>query len=767
MILSPIKRLCILLPTIISALPQASTPVSLPASLQQTVPACAQPCLRASLFNQFPIACTAQADLGCLCSLYSTGGETLGEVALGCIYASCSTVDSGAASAYNVCLGQIDAVQPTQTALTVTASSLAMSKLTATPKAPTTLRSTPAITTSSESSATTFMAIIASTSQSSSTTLPSTEPSVNASVAEAASPRTMKPAQIAGLSVAAAATFILAIGLMVLSVFLRRRREKRVAEMVSNEKRPQNWTRKPYSMRFSKRFQAQPRQSTYKRISPSHTGLDRTRQWASVGLTSVSQTNRDSNFGSLNHAVHSVPVNLRFDSRNSGMARPVFPPSEGGAKASPNAPVPLDRIGLAISELPDNNVPIIHAPKPPERTQPRQSRPKSLARRRESTFGRDSVLTQDTVFEEDVPPERRRSSKLLPIPPVPIPPIRTFQPSRMPLTTNHLPQPKQTYLNRPSGPQQPALSLNIPVRHSGPQPKPIQPQETELRRAPRMHAPEGKPMLDLGQSRSIASSTESPELSNEGYIPDYYFSSPATPPAPNVSRAQRAKQSQRVVNNEPKAASNTASRATSSRSGTASVRDSVSSQTSFETADPNDPTPEDENDEKQLSYSRLSPLAESPISSLRYPKVPRASNQLVPRSPRSPHNRSSDGSPKRVLGSPSLLVKRRGEQQAHALENQLRMKAFRQRVRSTSNVEHWQPQQDEPSHRNTRSQSGLWPPTSPLMYGEDAVQPLHIRDKPTTPGIEALKSPAWVPKLTPTRQGDDLFLSVTYAKPGK
>ena len=60
------------------------------------------------------------------------------------------------------------------------------------------------------------------------------------------------------------------------------------------------------------------------------------------------------------------------------------------------------------------------------------------------------------------------------------------------------------------------------------------------------------------------------------------------------------------------------------------IRTSVGSDTSFESMDPDEPTPPDEAEEKGAN---LTPALESPISGLRYPKVPRSSNQTVPRSP--------------------------------------------------------------------------------------------------------------------------------------
>jgi hypothetical protein len=59
------------------------------------------------------------------------------------------------------------------------------------------------------------------------------------------------------------------------------------------------------------------------------------------------------------------------------------------------------------------------------------------------------------------------------------------------------------------------------------------------------------------------------------------------------------------------------------------------------------------------------------------------------------------------------------------------------------------------------------------MYEEDVVQPLNVRRKRDemkevnigrdvdVDGVaEGLKSPVWVPRLTPSRKGEDLYISV-------
>jgi hypothetical protein len=304
--------------------------------------------------------------------------------------------------------------------------------------------------------------------------------------------------------------------------------------------------------------------------------------------------------------------------------------------------------------------------------------------------------------------------------------------------------------------------------------------------------PETIHVSSTSNSRSRSTSMSGSDQTED--IPDYYFSAYKTSPQPypaisvSPSRAVRPKDSPKVIDIRPKTSFSTVSRATSKASS--NPRDSIYSQTSFETVDANDPTPEDDDDDKQLSSddNRLSPVMESPISGLRYPKVPRASNQLVPRSPRSPLSQRSSGSPRDMAAPSSLLAKRRGEKEALQFGGQLhlgspiqtdpnRAKSRRQHMRSTSMETFALAALAPPSLRASRVQSGQWR-KSPAMYDPDVVQPLRISKQPPHPQTPAhlaqqsqpvdmngLKSPAWVPRLTPTRQGDDLFISVSYSQP--
>jgi hypothetical protein len=477
---------------------------------------------------------------------------------------------------------------------------------------------------------------------------------------------------------------------------------------------------------------------------------------------------------------------------NFSSVHPLFRPGAGVRNDSSKASLPISQIGLAISaELPGDSPPSEKSPPPTQNSSLKQQRRVSSESDADPSKRPDTMCTQDTVFEEDDARDHRRESRLLPMPPVPIPPIRSFQPSRK--MSMRAPEPAQGPTQIRPLVQQPELFLDIPARHSRSQPIRILPTENPRQNPPPSYSqplakPQLAPAIQIPPTRlpppsQRSNATSASELSGEVDIPDYYFTAwqDSKPKGLALSISPRPRQRQpdspKPVKVKPKLSSSTLSRANSTAS--TNIRDSTASQTSFETADPNDSTPEDDDDDKQLDGSKLSPVAESPISNLRYPKVPRSSNVYVARSPRSPLSLNSQDSPHEASSPSSLFVKRRGEQSTLHLpslihtgsplgpEARSQTRRYRQHLRTASD-ETWSTLRA--SERSTRTQSGLWP-RSPAMYESDVVRPLTIRSKlqpppPPAEDMQALKSPAWVPRLTPTRQGEDLLISVTYSKPG-
>ncbi|KAF1944020.1 hypothetical protein EJ02DRAFT_501792 [Clathrospora elynae] len=775
MLLSYLKRLSVSSVFLITSSPLEaapsvpSTPSSLPQALQQNVPSCAQSCLRASLDERFPVACSGQESIACLCSRYSNMGESLGEVALGCVYLACPTAEQKASldSAYGICLGQKDAVMPTKSALTYVVTSTPRTMSTSSVRSAGTTASiiTSAQQTGIHPTQSAFVDTISSfptaTSSMSFTSVPA------ATAAEA--PIRMTAAQIAGLSVAAVAAFVMAIGLMALSVCLRRRRERRF--ILNTDEKGLGQRQKSQSARFSHYVQMEngPEQPTRFLMVPP-------------------PARRKGGIGSQNG--------------RPGGAKAVRPAQRLGVGTSNNSSessLPLSQIGMAISaELDGNSV----VPKKAPKISTGRQRPASIPSHLNMPFRPVSTMTQETVFEEDEMPACRRSSMLLPTPPVPIPPIRALQPSRT--------MPTFATSSRRSA-RQSELFLNIPIRHERPQPKRV--AATEISNgSPQPRQPASRPhlappfqMTSTSTSTSYeskATTASSRDASQAGDIIDYYFTSNRsqnTTPKASPALIIRPKESTKSVHIKPKTSHSTVSSRTSTN-----IRDSVSSQTSFETMDPNDPTPEDEDDDKQLSDDStsnkpvpLSPVAESPISKLRYPKVPRASNQLVPRSPKSPppyykyKPGNGNGTSRRRPDPSTLLSTRDKALPPLLLESRRRLNSSPQRrdpdpftspppprshVRSSS-AESWSstPASKLGFDRKSRVQSGAWG-KSPVMYEEHVVQPLNVRRKrgdemaelnvgrDVDVDAEGVKSPVWIPRLTPTRKGGDLFISVGWGE---
>ncbi|KAH7371251.1 hypothetical protein BKA66DRAFT_514281 [Pyrenochaeta sp. MPI-SDFR-AT-0127] len=558
----------------------------------------------------------------------------------------------------------------------------------------------------------------------------------------------MSPAQIAGLSVAAVAAFIFAVGLMALSVCLRRRRERKF--VLDSDEKGQSRRQKKQSARFSHYVSVDRRSEPPKQFPlPPHPAIRKGDR-------------------------HAPPKG----------SRPVQRLGVGTSNSSSNSSLPLDQIGIAISaELDGNSA----APKTAVRAVPEHQQVTNQSQL-DVSFRPISTLTQNTVFEEDDLPARRRSSVLLPTPPVAVPPIRALQPSRPASVVNTTSR---------QAARRSELFLNIPIRHERPQPRRVIVAEMPSNGSPKPVQPTSRirlaPPIQMTPSSSFESKSttaSSREPGNNGDILDYYLS---TYPRPTPRASPARKESPQTVQIKSKKSLSTVSR-TPSRAST-NIRDSLSSQTSFETADPNDPTPEDEDDDKQLSddnVQQLSPVAESPISNLRYPKVPRSSNQLVPRSPRSPLHHRSPSQPQKASRRPpehaTILQKRHHDLPPPLLETRPRLNSphrdpftnpprkARAHVRSNS-TESWTATPASKLDRKSKVQSGVWS-KSPIMYEPAVVKPLNVRrrrdemmevnvGRDVDVDAEGMKSPVWVPRLTPTRKGDDLFISVGWGNGGR
>ncbi|KAH0263390.1 hypothetical protein KCU91_g12761, partial [Aureobasidium melanogenum] len=275
----------------------------------------------------------------------------------------------------------------------------------------------------------------------------------------------------------------------------------------------------------------------------------------------------------------------------------------------------------------------------------------------------DSAATRWTVFEEDSKTPTHKP--VLPNPPA-VPKAIFLSPIHPPPGPSFADQ----YTTSPEEMAKSGLMLQIPR-------KPVRSDDSPL--------PNGI-SLNTGASRNDHLSM--PPSSAASYLPAYYTSSDSrTPVAPRWSPNDHERFSQPHFAPLPLMPRG--------------VRSSWASATTFESVDPDETTPENEAD-KQLS----------PVS---YPKVPRPSNQAIPRSP------PSATSSRKV----TLAAKRRGEDLSLDLG------------------------------RGSPITQIMEAPETPLRNYSRRNQ----KKNKQTPQME-LKSPLWEPKLTPSRRGDDLYLSV-------
>lgn len=233
------------------------------------------------------------------------------------------------------------------------------------------------------------------------------------------------------------------------------------------------------------------------------------------------------------------------------------------------------------------------------------------------------------------------------------------------------------------------------------------------------------------------------------------------------------------------------------RHGTQNVRDSHASDTSFEFDDEETPPEQRNQRQKSLSTVNESPIKQSsPISDLRYPRLPRPASmtknaEFMPRplkpgiavqpavkdqsrsgsrQPR-PRNRQEPPLFRGQLSSPSsrddspssLLAKRRGDQAAEIIERGLRLRpdintpaGRKWKVVKKEAVKTPASARISPRRRGPQTPPDLSRENSDETYGT----PRHRDDRAAAIYADALRSPTWEPKLTPTRRGNDLFISV-------
>ena len=199
-------------------------------------------------------------------------------------------------------------------------------------------------------------------------------------------------------------------------------------------------------------------------------------------------------------------------------------------------------------------------------------------------------------------------------------------------------------------------------------------------------------------------------------------------------------------------------------------RESLNSETSFESSDSQDETPPEDED-KQLSPVVES--AESPISGLRYPKIPRSTNQLVARSSLSPAQSPTKPTSPRSIQEPSPLATQFAERRAENKRPTALQSIPRKPVEPSQKAMYLGSPSPSDYKRHRRSPNVYMGsphyendsnPSRPVTVHRRSVsagntqnvQPQHVGKRHSSREMQ-LKSPLWEPRLYPTKRGDELF----------
>ncbi|KAK3111880.1 hypothetical protein LTR53_012434 [Teratosphaeriaceae sp. CCFEE 6253] len=764
---------------------------TLPQQVQAIVPSCAQSCLNEYLDQQYS-GCDGNDGLSCLCTQYSSQGYTLGELAFICLQKDCpSSSDKAQQNVYGICSAQSSEVPATHSTLTLSAAPTTISGVTTTtvevyasssastasPEAP--QRSTLQTTTSSRASETAASPATAA-SPTSSAASESPAIAVTAPVAASDNSTTLTSGQAVGVSVAAFGGIAVLVALIWVFACWRRRKGKGICKS-------------PPSRHSSYDFvdDAPPR------FSPFNYGHADPRGPLGGFVGQRAELPGDKRMKSqwYREQFPAEPSSEKVDGLGLALSRNISP--ESCRTHSSNGT--LRTVSQLLPEKPGET-----PPQPPQKRFP----------------AAPSMKSPETVFEEYNPSRsnsKRVSASQLPAVPTHAALLRTK--GAMP-GTQCASQPKSP----PSESKQPSLSLTMPRKASRAAMK--VPSPILIAPPPLLKSERSSPADRTGKG-SRAKSGGSSKSGNS--LLDYY-TSPAVDLAMNPLGSPFTPISlepQRRVKPIPAAITVTRPAYPPRAVRRAS---SAGSDTSFESTDPDEPTPPDEEDKQ------LSPVAEhSPIAAIRYPKVPRSSNQSIPRSPpmrltpaKSPRRHKQQQQQQRMVvpkddrstlpsngaqvsadyvtperpatSSPSLtgstLAAKRTGNGGAAAGAEKRLYIDTSHSRSNPHIRgESKPQITPPrfSAGGTRQESPLKGYGRVTSAGSGAgarggrlnskpAAAAHGQHTPDTKGSQSwtlqhggfagdlsqvvLKSPLWEPKLTPRRRGDDLFLEVGLASPG-
>jgi hypothetical protein len=597
--------------TTVAALPPKSLRRrdALPQQLQNTVPTCAQSCLENYISQQYGNC--LNSGFSCLCSQYSSQGYTIGELGFICLRGSCSsTTENEEAQVYDVCSAQSSAVSATHSTLTVlaTTSSLAGGGLTTTTVTSTSspvATSTSLQTLASSSSPITAAAAtstLGATSTQSSCSLTMSTSSAAAATSSSSASTSLTAGQAVGVSIAAFGGMAALIGVVYLITCLRRRKTQEAAKVDKRDS-------------YDFIDDAPPR------FSPFHHGYADPR-------------------GPLGGFAERR-VELPSDKRHTEWYHNRFPgpfpePYSHGKLAGQGTPVSL---GIHQSNESTRTMSQLLPEKPgstPPQPQHASPRPRSMR-------------SPMTVFEEDR--LSRVDSTQIPQMPGPPPPVQIA-----PARAVHRPQYASTYTRSPEEIQPLPLSIDIPrqARRSPTAfpPPPVPNDDIAIidHRSSRVSKAKSGASTSAGSLLSYYASPEAGSIPSPGPLTSNPLGSPLTPTSLEPQRRMK-----------PVPSLITVTKPTHPPPVSRQRSNSTGSNTSFETTDLDEPTPPEE-EERQLS-----PVAEhSPIAGIRYPKIPRSSNQAVPRTPPavqpSPRRLETESSGDDRKALPSQQRKRRSDE---------------------------------------------------------------------------------------------------------
>nr|POE75638.1 hypothetical protein CFP56_53750 [Quercus suber] len=662
---------------------------SLPDQLSASVPSCAQSCISTYVSQEFGMC--ASDDFSCLCSQYSSEGFTLGELTYGCLSIACDqqTVNADKFVAYDVCDANSEAVTPTHTQSLFLPSTTATSVLVSVTSAQ---MSSP----SSDMTSTTTASSLRTTSSDSATQIStstisrgvsgiasSTTVAASSTASTDSSSSGLNKAQAVGVSVAVFGTVLLIIAIAFLVAVMRRR--KSTSKLDKNSKRTSyDFIDVTPALDTASSSSRPVQQNTVHGsfnspgISYAKTGNMHARDHSTIHPVPLSMS---SERGRLEHdpftdnalaeppklAIH--PAHSPASEHNS-MLLPEKPPCIGPPpppKKSYLAPRKLEPIQTAEDDKAQASVANFSRPALPAQPtgvflplnpKTKMAPPPALARREQLQQQIGETSRQQHAPPYQVPPLRsaqhssqyalhvtaspestRKVSLSLDIPrqanksvgaspPMQVFPAASAHGTAALRIVNRTPSP---HISEPQREAQQEIPQSIQTQRLAP------PFSSAAVQAPRTPPPPSRPQS--GRSGTSSSLVELQDPATTDNVLSYYTSPKASreaPPATSISAtpidegAQRRKAVPMAI---------TITKPTyPPRAVRSNPRNSGGSDTSFESNDSDEATPPEQQASGVKSSSpgqvQLLPQQQrSPIATIHYPKIPRSSNQIVPRSP--------------------------------------------------------------------------------------------------------------------------------------